>query len=492
MMNRIILGKLQNSGVILLPQYVYQMHFSLFPTSVYENRRNTLQKNVGSGLIILCGNEETGMNYKDNIYPFRQDSCFLYYFGLPLAGLSAIIDTDRQQTIIFGNELSLDDVIWTGPLPSLKALSAAVGVDTTHPVKSIDQYIQQAKTTGREIHFLPPYRAENLLKLAEWLQLPAAAVLQQFSVPLIKAIVSQRSVKEAVELDAIEEAVCISEDMHLAAIKYAVAGMKEYEVAARVQEVAVAAGGRLAYSTILTTEGQVLHNHYYGHTLKPGQLLLVDAGAEQQLFYAGDLTRTFPVGHRFSQQQREVYDIVYTALEKAAALLQPGVRFIDVHRQAAEALLCGLKTIGLVKGDIATAVELGVHTLFFQCGLGHMMGLDVHDMEDLGEAYVGYDDQLKKSTDFGWKSLRLGRQLQPGFVLTVEPGVYMIPELIDRWTAEKKHEDFINYTALAAYRNFGGIRIENNYHITTDGAKKFGKYLPSTATEIETIRQQYL
>jgi Xaa-Pro aminopeptidase len=468
------------------------MHFSLFPSTVYENRRITLQKNVGTGLIILCGNEETGMNYKDNIYPFRQDSCFLYYFGLPLAGLTAIIDTDQQRTIIFGNELSLDDVIWTGPLPSLKELSTAVGVEITQPVKAIDQYIQQAKAASRDIHFLPPYRAENVLKLATWLQLPAAAVQHQVSVSLIRAIVSQRSIKEAIEIDAIDEAVCISEDMHLAAIKYAAAGLKEYEIAARVQEVAVAAGGRLAYSTILTTEGQVLHNHYYGHTLEAGQMLLVDAGAEQQLHYAGDLTRTFPVGHQFSQQQREVYDIVYTAIEKAAALLRPGVQFIDVHRHAAQALLTGLKSIGLVKGDIITAVELGVHTLFFQCGLGHMMGLDVHDMEDLGEAYVGYDEQLKKRTDFGWKSLRLGRQLQAGFVLTVEPGIYMIPDLIDRWAAEKKHKDFIDYTALAAYRNFGGIRIENNYHITAGGAKKFGKYLPSTAAEIETIRQQYL
>lgn len=465
------------------------MHFSLFPASVYENRRKVLQQSIGSGLIVLMGNEESGMNFKDNWYPFRQDSSFLYYFGLDVPGLGAIIDTDQNNTIIFGNELSIEDIIWTGPLPTLKEMAHEVGVEHTKPYAELGRQIIHYNSTGRKIHFLPPYRPENLLKLAEWLQLPVSAIMSHISVALIKAVVQQRSVKEQVEIAAIEEAVSISADMHLAAMHYATAGMKEYEVVAKVQEVAQAAGGRVAYSTILSVEGQVLHNHYYGNTLKAGQLLLVDAGAEQNLHYAGDLTRTFPVNPQFTTTQREIYSAVLQSIQKATALLQPGIPFIDIHAKAAEALLAALKDIGLVYGDPAEAVQLGVHTLFFQCGLGHMMGLDVHDMEDLGEEYVGYDDTLKKRTDFGWKSLRLGKKLEPGFVLTVEPGIYMIPELMDRWQAEKKLSSFINYAALQSYRNFGGVRIEDNFLITTEGAHKFGKSLPATISEIEAARQ---
>jgi Xaa-Pro aminopeptidase len=247
----------------------------------------------------------------------------------------------------------------------------------------------------------------------------------------------------------------------------------------------------LSYPIILTVEGQTLHNHYHGNTMKDGQLLLVDAGAEQSMHYAGDLTRTFPVGRQFNTQQKEIFDIVLSALELATSLLKPGAHFIDIHTAASEELLRGLKSVGLVKGDPAEAVQAGVHTLFFQCGLGHMMGLDVHDMEDLGEQYVGYSDELKKRTDFGWKSLRLGKELEPGFVLTVEPGIYIIPQLLDRWKAENKLSDFINYEALGAYRNFSGIRIENNFLITHTGHQRLGKYLPDTAREIESIRDQY-
>ncbi|ULQ50691.1 aminopeptidase P family protein [Flavihumibacter fluvii] len=468
------------------------MHFSLFSKAVYINRRKRLQELVGSGLIVLLGNEESGMNYKDNCYPFRQDSSFLYYFGLDVASLGALIDTDNDSTIIFGNDLSMDDIVWTGPLPTVSELAAEVGVEKTRPYAELGRQIIHANSAGRKIHFLPPYRPENLLKLSEWLQVPVSAIKTHHSIELIKAVVQQRSIKEQVEVDAIEEAVCISEDMHLAAMKHAVAGMKEYEVVAKVQEVANAAGGRISYSVILSVEGQVLHNHYYGNTLHDGQLLLVDAGAEQKLHYAGDLTRTFPVGRQFGSQQREVYDIVLSSIEKATALLKPGIQFIDVHAKAAEELIVGLKDLGLVRGDPAEAVQNGVHTLFFQCGLGHMMGLDVHDMEDLGEEYVGYDDTIKKRTDFGWKSLRLGKKLESGFVLTVEPGIYMIPELMDRWHSEKILSSFINYDALQAFRNFGGIRIENNFLITPTGYRKFGKYLPATATEIEAVRQQYV
>lgn len=464
------------------------MHFTLFNSSVYSSRRQVLLQNMGTGLIVLMGNEESSMNYKDNTYPFRQDSTFLYYFGLDVAGLAAVLDAESGEIIIFGNELSIDDIVWTGPLPSVKEMAAAVGVSDTAPYNDIAARIRKAQLAGRTIHILPPYRPENRIKLAEWLQVPVQDVDRQVSLKLVKAVISQRVIKETAEVAEIEKAVSISADMHLAGIQYARPGMKEYEVAAKVQEVAFAAGGRLSYPIICTVNGETLHNHYYGNTIREGQMLLLDAGAENDLHYAGDLTRTFPVGKKFTTEQKEVYNTVLASLDHAINLLKPGVRFRDVHAGACEKLVEGLTAIGIMKGNAAEAVAAGAHTLFFQCGLGHMMGMDVHDMEDLGEQYVGYSDDLQKSKEFGWKSLRLGRAVEPGYVLTIEPGVYIIPSLIDQWVAEKKHTNFINYKTLEAFRNFSGIRVEDNFLVTADGNRKLGKYLPKSAEEIESLR----
>jgi Xaa-Pro aminopeptidase len=464
------------------------MHFPLFDKSIYSNRRQALQQEIGSGLIVLMGNEESSMNYKDNWYHFRQDSSFLYYFGLDVAGLAAIIDADSSNVVIFGNELSMDDIVWTGLLPSVKEMAAAVGVSQTAPYTAIETYIRKARAVNHTIHILPPYRPENKIKLAEWLQIPLQDVGGQVSLPLIKAVIKQRIIKEAIEVAEIEKAVSISADMHLAGIQCARPGMKEYEVAARVQEVAFAAGGQLSYPIICTVNGETLHNHYHGNMIREGQMLLLDAGAENALHYAGDLTRTFPVGKQFTTQQREVYDIVLASMDHAIGLLKPGVRFYDVHAGACEKLVEGLVSIGIMKGNAAEAVAAGAHTMFFQCGLGHMMGMDVHDMEDLGEQYVGYSDGFHKSKEFGWKSLRLGRAVEPGYVLTIEPGVYIIPSLIDQWAAEKKHTNFIDYKALEGYRNFSGIRVEDNFLVTADGNRKLGKHLPKSAKEIEAMR----
>ncbi|NII24549.1 aminopeptidase P family protein [Pseudoflavitalea sp. X16] len=464
------------------------MHFTLFDTAVYKSRRQALLQNMGSGLIVLMGNEESSMNYKDNWYPFRQDSTFLYYFGLDVAGLAAVLDAESGEIVIFGNELSIDDIVWTGPLPSVKEMAATVGVSTTAPYADIATWIRKALFAGRTVHILPPYRPENRIKLAEWMQIPVQDVDSRVSLKLVKAVIRQRVIKEAVEVAEIEKAVSISADMHLAGIQYARPGMKEYEVAAKVQEVAFAAGGRLSYPIICTVNGETLHNHYYGNTIREGQMLLLDAGAENDLHYAGDLTRTFPVGKRFTTQQKEIYNTVLNALDHAISLLKPGIRFRDVHAGACEKLVEGLTAIGIMKGNAAEAVAAGAHTLFFQCGLGHMMGMDVHDMEDLGEQYVGYSDDLQKSKEFGWKSLRLGRAVEPGYVLTIEPGVYIIPSLIDQWMAEKKHTNFINYTVLESYRNFSGIRVEDNFLVTADGNRKLGKFLPKSAEEIEALR----
>lgn len=465
------------------------MQFRLFEKEIYVNRRAVLKKNIGTGIIVISGNDESSMNYKDNWYPFRQDSHFLYYFGLNVAGLAAIIDTDNDEDIIFGDELTIEDIVWTGPLPSITEMAAAVGVNKTQPHNNIVSYINSAITSGRKIHFTPPYRPENKIKLAAWMNSSVNELKDLVSLPLIKAIIQQRSYKEACEVEEMHKASLISADMHLAAMTYTRPGMKEYEVMAKVKEVAYANNASLSFNPIVTIHGETLHNLYCGNTIEEQHIILCDAGASNDMNYAGDLTCTFPAGKKFSTRQKEVYEIVLHSHNTAVAMLKPGVLFKDVYLTAAQKLVEGMKTLGLVKGDPAEAVAAGAHAMFFQCGLGHMIGLDVHDMEDLGEKYVGYTDTLIKSTQFGMKSLRLGRALEPGFTLTVEPGVYFIPQLIDKWRAEKQFTDFINYDALEKYKDFSGIRVEEDHLITETGARLLGKKMPMTVAEVEAIRQ---
>ena len=464
------------------------MQFKLFDKSVYGNRRSVLSKSIGSGLVLLLGNEESSMNYRDNWYPYRQDSTFLYYFGLNIAGFAAIIDADNGDEIIFANDLTIDDIVWTGPQPSVKEMAAAVGVHKTAAANDLDTYIKTALAGKRKIHILPPYRPENKIKMAGLLNIAINEIGNYVSVPLIKAIVNQRSYKEACEVEEMDKASAISADMHLAAMYYAKPGMKEFEIVAKVKEVAFANHADISFNPIVTIHGETLHNVYSGNTIKEGQLLLCDAGASNEMQYAGDLTSTYPVGKKFTTQQKEVYEIVLHAHNTAVAMLKPGVLFRDVYYAAAQKIVEGMQGLGVMKGNAEEAVAAGAHAMFFQCGLGHMIGLDVHDMEDLGEPYVGYNDEIKKSTQFGIKSLRLGRSLEPGFTLTVEPGVYCIPELMDLWKAERKFETFINYEALQGLRNFGGIRVEEDFLITPAGSKLLGKKLPMTVSEIEAIR----
>jgi len=338
------------------------------------------------------------------------------------------------------------------------------------------------------VHVLPPYRPENKIKLARWLNTGLNDVSDHVSVKLIKAVINQRIIKSPLEIEEMEKAVSISVEMQLAVIKHTKPGIKEYELVAKALETAAAANCRLGYPAIITTHGQTLHTHYYGNTLQEGRMVLCDIGAENAMHYGGDLTRTFPVGKSFNSRQKELYEVVLNAMDHAISMLKPGVRYKDIHLAACKKLAEGLKQVNLMKGDPAEAVEAGAHTMFFQCGLGHMLGMDTHDMEDLGEQYVGYTDTLKKDTVFGLKSLRLGRELENGFVVTVEPGIYIIPELIDRWEAEKKYSDFINSDVLSNYRDFGGIRIEDNYLITATGSQLLGKYLPKTLKEIEALK----
>jgi Xaa-Pro aminopeptidase len=466
------------------------MELHLFDKQVYTNRRDVLKQNIGhDGIILLMGNEDSSMNYKDNTYLFRQDSSFLYYFGLDTHGLAAIIDADTGEEVIFGNELTIDDIVWTGTLPTVSEMAGMVGVTQTKPYDHITHYIHKAVTSGRSIHILPPYRPENKIKLAAWLNTSLADIAKYISVKLIKAVIAQRVIKTPLEVAELEKAVNISIDMELAVIKHTRPGIKEYELVAKAHEVAIANNARLGYPAIITTYGQTLHTHYYGNTLQEGRMVLSDIGAENAMHYGGDLTRTFPVGKSFTSRQKELYNVVLNSMDYAISMLKPGVRYKDIHLAACQKLVQGLTDVGIMKGDAAEAVEAGAHTMFFQCGLGHMLGMDTHDMEDLGEQYVGYTDALKKETSiFGLKSLRLGRELEAGFVLTVEPGIYIIPELIDRWQSENKYDEFINYDVLNTYRDFGGIRIEDNFLITDTGSKLLGKYLPKTLEEIEGLK----
>ncbi len=460
----------------------------MFNTRIYQTRREKLKEQVGHGLVLLLGNEDSSMNYKDNLYPFRQDSSFLYFIGLDRPGLAALIDIDNGKETIFGHELTLDDIVWMGPQPSLAEQAETAGIPETRPMASLAAEVVSARSTGRTLHFLPPYRPENVLKLSAWLSVAPGSVKGHASVPLIQAVVAQRSIKSAEEIVQIDAAVDITAAMHLAAIKGARNGMTEAQLAGVLHGIAISSGGSLAFPTILTVNGQVLHNHYGNTVMKEGQIAICDSGAENGMHYAGDMTRTFPVGRKFSTLQREMYAIVLSAQEAAVAALRPGVLFRDIHLLACEKLVEGLKAAGVMTGDPAAAVAAGAHTMFFQCGLGHMMGLDVHDMEDLGEEFVGYTEDLKKATVFGLKSLRLGRALEPGFVVTVEPGLYFIPELMDRWGAEKKYAEFINYDKLEALRHFGGIRIEEDLLITAEGSRLLGKPLAKTAAAVEALR----
>lgn len=455
----------------------------MFEKETYGARRKKLVQQVQHGLILLPGNVESSLNYRDNYYPFRQDSCFLYYFGLDKPGLVGVLDIDNEKEIIFGDEQSVTDITWMGLREPLRDEAAKAGIADTRPLSAFASYLVNALGRQQPVHYLPPYRPEHTAQLSEWLSVPLAAVPAGASASLIKAIVAQRSVKEDQELEQIEKAVNTTAAMQRMAGEMACEGLTEGSIAIRLQAIAMAQGGQLSFPTILTVNGQYLHNHYSFNTIRKGQLLLCDCGAETAMHYAGDLTRTFPVGGKFSAAQKDIYDIVLAAENFALEQLAPGVRYLDVHLGACEKLVEGLQRLGLMKGDYREAVQAGAHALFFPCGLGHMMGLDTHDMENLGEQYVGYTDTLHQSTSFGLRSLRLGRELQKGFVLTVEPGIYMNPQLMDQWEAEKKFTDFICYDRLRAYRDFGGIRIEEDVVITEAGYRVLGEPLGKTADE---------
>ncbi len=457
----------------------------MFESDVYKERRKKLREEIKSGVILLPGNGESPMNYPSNAYHFRQDSTFLYFFGIDQPGLAGIIDVDNNEDYLFGDDTDLASVIWMGPQPSIKELGLKAGLNKTFPYSKLEKAVKDAVEKKRNVHFLPVYRAENIILIEKLTGIHHSEVNSNISRDLIRAVVKLRSVKEPNEIAEIEKAVNVAYEMHTTAMKLAMPGVYEKEIAGRIEGISLSHGTPVSFPVILTINGHILHNHYHGNMLREGRMMVTDAGHETSMRYASDITRSVPVGGKFSERQKEIYEIVLQALVQATAMTRPGVPNRDIHIEASAIITSGLKDIGLMKGDVGEAVARGAHALFFPHGLGHMMGLDVHDMEGLGEDYVGYDDEIKRSDIFGLKGLRLGRRLQEGFVLTIEPGIYFIPPLIDKWRDEKKFPEFINYEKVESYKDFGGIRIEDDVLVTADGSRVLGKPVPKTVNEIE-------
>ncbi len=459
----------------------------MFPKEVYTERRNKLRNEIGSGLVLFPGNSEAPMNYPANGYHFRQDSNFLYFFGLDHPDLAGVIDIDNKKDYIFGNDVSMDDIIWMGPQPSMKERAEEVGVPNTMPFDDLKDFLNNKINKGSQIHFPPPYRGQHLVQLKQLLGIMPERIDEYISIELIKAIVKLRSVKDRYEIKEIEKAIAIAYDMHTTAMKMAMPGVIEREIAGRIEGISLSQGGPVSFPIILSIHGETLHNHHHGNTLEEGRMMVTDAGAETTMHYASDITRSVPVGGKFNQRQKEIYEIVLNANMTAIEAIKPGIPYRGVHLVACEVLALGLKDLGIMKGDVKEAVRQGAHAMFMPHGLGHMMGLDVHDMEGLGEDYVGYDEKTKRSEQFGTAFLRLGRELQTGFVLTVEPGCYFIPALIDLWRKENKFTDFINYKEVEKYKDFGGIRIEDDVLVTDTACRVLGKPIPKTVSEVEEV-----
>lgn len=463
----------------------------MFAPGTYAGRREALRREIKSGIAVFPGNIEAAFNYPANTYHFRQDSTFSYFFGLNQPDLAGIIDFDNGVDLLFGNDVDMDDIIWMGPQPSMADRGKLVGIDRTAPLPGFGDTIAEALKKGRKVHFLPPYRGETKIQLWTLLGIPVAEQKAAASVELIKAVVKLRSIKSAEEVAEIEKMVDVAYQMHTTAMKMAHPGIVEQEIAGTIEGIALANAGPVSFPVILSINGQTLHNHYHGNTLSEGRMMVVDAGCEsEESLYSSDITRTVPVGGKFNERQRGIYEIVLNANLNAIAAIKPGIPYREVHLLAARTIADGLKSLGLMKGDTVAAVEAGAHALFFPHGLGHMMGMDVHDMENLGENYVGYDEEITRASQFGTAFLRLGRRLQPGFVLTVEPGIYFIPALIEQWKSEGKFTEFINYEKVETYKDFGGIRIEDDVLVTEAGNRVLGRPIPKTVAEIEAIMKK--
>jgi Xaa-Pro aminopeptidase len=456
-----------------------------FEADIYQLRREKLGQQVNSGLILLLGNIDSPFNSADNPYRFRQDSSFLYFCGLDKPGLAMLLDSETGAATLFGKLQNLDDVIWSGPQPTLQSQAEQIGIQAAAAIDDLETILATAIGAGRTIHYLPSCRPANKIYLAQLLGENIEAINRGISPELIRAVVALRSVKGREEISELDAAADLGYQLHTTAMKMAQAGIYEWEIAGEMEALAARAGRMLSFPPIVTVHGETLHNHQRGHRLKDGDLLLIDCGVESQLHYASDHTRTTPVGGCFSSRQQDVFQIVLAAMEEARKLIRPGITYVDIHLAVCRTLVTGLHSLDLMKGDIDQAVAAGAHALFMPHGLGHQLGLDVHDMEELGEDYVGYDNKIQRSKQFGLSGLRLGRELQENFVLTVEPGIYFIPRLIQQWQNENHLTDYINYPELVDYLDFGGIRLEDDVLVTHSGNRLLGRPIPLHIDAIE-------
>ena len=465
----------------------------MFSKEVYVNRRAELKTLVKEGVIILFGNNESPCNYPGNAYyPFRQDSSFLYYFGQKRDGLVGVIDCDNNKECLIGDDIDIDDIVWFGSVDSVADLAEQVGVAQSAPMKTLQEICDAAKKSNRKIHFLPPYRYDTKIQIMALLGIHPSKQKEAASLELIMAIVKMRQCKTDIEIAEIEKACHVGYCMHTRAMQLVKPGVTEKYIGGQVDGMAHSLGMHESFATIFTQHGEIMHGNPSFNVLEDGRLALCDAGAENAEFYCSDNTRTMPVNGKFSQRQLEIYSIVEACHDYALTVAKPGVRWYDVHMNVCRLMTDKLKELGLMKGDTEAAVQAGAHAMFMPHGLGHMMGMDVHDMEGLGQQYVGFDEETQPSTIFGTASLRCGKRLQEGFVMTDEPGIYFIPALIDEWRAKKMHMDFLNYDMLETYKDFGGIRLEDDILITKDGCRFLGdERIPYHPKDVEEYMYQF-
>ena len=459
----------------------------LFDKETYTERRRVLREQVGEGLILLFGNNDSPVNYPSNVYRFRQDSTFLYYFGLHREGLVGLLDVDSGEEWLLDDDIDIEDVVWYGQVESVAELAVKCGVAQSLPLSQLVSRVAEAKKQQRTIHFLPPYRHEQMIHLMDLLDIHPSQQKGAASLRLIHAVINQRAVKSAAEIEEIERACAIGYEMHTTAQRLCKPGVTEQYIAGVIDGIAYSRGCMPSFPSIVTMHGEIMHGNPSPRALEAGRLLLCDAGAETNENYCSDNTRTTPISGRFDQRQRELYSIVENCHDYALELARPGVKWWDVHFGVCRRMVEQLKELGLMKGDVDDAIEAGAHAMFMPHGLGHMMGMDVHDMEGLGQIYVGFDEEVRPRLDqFGTNCLRMGRRLQEGFVMSDEPGIYFIPALIDEWRAKGHCSEFLNYPLLETYKDFGGIRIEDDLLITSDGCRFLGaERIPYHISEIE-------
>ena len=460
----------------------------MFDKNTYICRRAELKKLVGKGIVVLFGNNETPYNYPANAYaPMRQDSAFLYYFGQHRDGLVGVIDIDNDEEWLFGDDIDVEDIVWMGFTPSVSDLASEVGITKTAPMSHLTSYIKHQTS---KIHFLPPYRYDTKIQIMDLLGIHPSKQKEAASLDLIKAVVKMRSTKEPQEIAAIDRACDVGYAMHTTAQKLIKPGITERFIGGQVDGIARSLAGGTSFATIFSQHGEIMHGNPSDAKLEAGRLALCDAGCELD-DYCSDHTRTMPVTGKFSQRQLEIYSIVEACHDYVLDVAKPGVRYMDVHFAVCRMMAERLKELGLMKGDVDEAVRAGAHAMFLPHGLGHMMGMDVHDMEGLGQIYVGFDDETRPNLEqFGTNCLRMGRKLEEGFVVTDEPGIYFIPALIDEWKAKKHCEEFLCFDKLETYKDFGGIRIEDDVLITKDGCRFLGeKRIPYHPAELETFME---